>query len=589
MISPVDEVKNRIDVVDLIQGYIKLQKAGRNFKANCPFHSEKTPSFMVSRERQLWRCFGCGKGGSIFDFIMEIEGVEFADALRMLAQRAGVELKKIDPKLKTERTRLYEICDLATQFFSKQLEASQAGKKIKAYLSDRGLKQKTVSDWRIGYAPETWQGLTDFLNSRGYSDSEILKAGLGVKAEKPGKRAYYDRFRDRIMFPIKNLNGIVVGFSGRENPNQPDSRMGKYINTPNTLIYDKSKILYGLDKAKLDIRKKDLCVLVEGQMDILMSHQAGFENAVASSGIALTEDQLRIIKRYTDNLATAFDMDQAGEVATKRGTNLALLNGLNTKVISLSDGQDPADCLQKDPSLWGQAIDNAQGLIEFYLDNAFSKNDPETAQGKREISKALLPLIKEVPNRVEQAHWLQEIARRLKVKEDVLIEEMKNQSSNDVQTRVVKKELPQNQDNNMPDLEEYVLGLVLSYPKILTKCKKEPCHLFTNSDLEQIFKALKDIKTKKINLVSLKKKLQPHLADRIDYLVFRAEIQKNLVSDFEPDKELKFCFDQLKNRNLKQKLSQLNLAIQEAENKKDKVSLQKLTKEFNKLSKQMII
>ena len=589
MISPVDEVKNRIDVVDLIQGYIKLQKAGRNFKANCPFHSEKTPSFMVSRERQLWRCFGCGKGGSIFDFIMEIEGVEFADALRMLAQRAGVELKKIDPKLKTERTRLYEICDLAAQFFSKQLEASQAGKKIKAYLSDRGLKQKTVSDWRIGYAPETWQGLTDFLNSRGYSDSEILKAGLGVKAEKPGKRAYYDRFRDRIMFPIKNLNGIVVGFSGRENPNQPDSRMGKYINTPNTLIYDKSKILYGLDKAKLDIRKKDLCVLVEGQMDILMSHQAGFENAVASSGIALTEDQLRIIKRYTDNLATAFDMDQAGEVATKRGTNLALLNGLNTKVISLSDGQDPADCLQKDPSLWGQAIDNAQGLIEFYLDNAFSKNDPETAQGKREISKALLPLIKEVPNRVEQAHWLQEIARRLKVKEDVLIEEMKNQSSNDVQTRVVKKELPQNQDNNMPDLEEYVLGLVLSYPKILTKCKKEPCHLFTNSDLEQIFKALKDIKTKKINLVSLKKKLQPHLADRIDYLVFRAEIQKNLVSDFEPDKELKFCFDQLKNRNLKQKLSQLNLAIQEAENKKDKVSLQKLTKEFNKLSKQMII
>jgi len=589
MISPVDEVKNRIDVVDLIQGYIKLQKAGRNFKANCPFHSEKTPSFMVSRERQLWRCFGCGKGGSIFDFIMEIEGVEFADALRMLAQRAGVELKKIDPKLKTERTRLYEICDLATQFFSKQLEASQAGKKIKAYLSDRGLKQKTVSDWRIGYAPETWQGLTDFLNSRGYSDSEILKAGLGAKAEKPGKRAYYDRFRDRIMFPIKNLNGIVVGFSGRENPNQPDSRMGKYINTPNTLIYDKSKILYGLDKAKLDIRKKDLCVLVEGQMDILMSHQAGFENAVASSGIALTEDQLRIIKRYTDNLATAFDMDQAGEVATKRGTNLALLNGLNTKVISLSDGQDPADCLQKDPSLWGQAIDNAQGLIEFYLDNAFSKNDPETAQGKREISKALLPLIKEVPNRVEQAHWLQEIARRLKVKEDVLIEEMKNQSSNDVQTRVVKKELPQNQDNNMPDLEEYVLGLVLSYPKILTKCKKEPCHLFTNSDLEQIFKALKDIKTKKINLVSLKKKLQPHLADRIDYLVFRAEIQKNLVSDFEPDKELKFCFDQLKNRNLKQKLSQLNLAIQEAENKKDKVSLQKLTKEFNKLSKQMII
>ena len=589
MTSPVDEIKNRIDIVDLIQGYINLQKAGRNFKANCPFHSEKTPSFMVSRERQLWRCFGCDKGGSIFDFIMEIEGVEFADALRILAQRAGIELKKIDPKLKTERTRLYEICDLAAQFFAKQLEASQTGKKIKEYLSGRGLKQKTISDWRVGYAPESWQGLMDFLNSRGYSDQEILKSGLSIKAEKPGKRAYYDRFRDRIIFPIKNLNGIIVGFSGRENPNQPDSRMGKYINTPNTLIYDKSKILYGLDKAKLDIRKKDLCVLVEGQMDILMSHQAGFKNAVASSGIALTEDQLRIIKRYTDNLATAFDMDQAGEIATKRGANLALQNGLNAKVISLSDGQDPADCLQKDPSLWGQAIDNAQGLIEFYLDNAFSKNDPETAQGKREISKVLLPLVKKVPNRVEQAHWLQEIARRLKVGEDVLIEEMRNQNTDDIQTRVVKKELSQSQTSNMPDLEEYVLGLVLSYPKVLEKCQKEPCYLFVNSDLEQIFKALKDVKTKKINLVSLKKKLQPHLADRIDYLVFRTEVQKNLVNDFKPDKEIRLCFDQLKNRHLRQKLNQLNLAIQEAENKKDKFSLQKLTKEFNKLSKQMII
>lgn len=589
MTSPVDEIKNRIDIVDLIQGYINLQKAGRNFKANCPFHSEKTPSFMVSRERQLWRCFGCDKGGSIFDFIMEIEGVEFADALHILAQKAGIELKKIDPKLKTEQTRLYEICDLATQFFAKQLEASQAGKKIKEYLSSRGLKQKTISDWQVGYAPESWQGLMDFLNSRGYSDQEILKSGLSVKAEKPGKRAYYDRFRDRVVFPIKNLNGIIVGFSGRENPYQSDSRMGKYINTPNTLIYDKSKILYGLDKAKIGIRKKDLCILVEGQMDVLMSHQAGFNNAVASSGIALTEDQLRIIKRYTDNLATAFDMDQAGEIATKRGANLALQNGLNTKVISLSDGQDPADCLQKDPSLWGQAIDNAQGLIEFYLDNAFSKNDSETAQGKREISKVLLPLVKKVPNRIEQAHWLQEIARRLKVREDVLIEEMRSQSNKEVQTRVVRKELSQSQTSNIPNLEEYVLGLVLSYPKVLKKCQKEPCYLFTNSDLEQIFKALKDIKTKKINLTFLKKKLQPHLADRIDYLVFRTEVQKNLVDDFKPDKEIRFCFDQLKNRHLRQKLSQLNLAIQEAENKKDKFSLQKLTKEFNKLSKQMII
>ena len=583
--SPVDEIKNRLDIVEVIGGYIRLQKAGRNYKALCPFHSEKMPSFVVSPEKQMWHCFGCNKGGSIFDFVMEMEGVEFGDALRMLAQRAGVELKKVDPKLKTERSRLYEICYLANQFFIKQLVASQAGKKIQQYLTGRGLKPMTVKNWQLGYAPNQWQALLDFLKNQGYPDEEIAKAGLVVKKEK--KDEYYDRFRDRIIFPIHDLNGLVIGFTSRENPEQPDSRMGKYINTPNTLIYDKSQVIYGLDKAKLDIRKNNLCILVEGQMDVLMAHQAGSENVVASSGTALTEKQLRIIKRYTENLATAFDMDLAGQTATKRGIDLALQFGFNTKVIGLPKEQDPADCLQKNPSLWSQAVGQASGLIEFYLENAFSKYDRQTVEGKKEISKILLPMIKKISNKVEQAHWLQELARQLKVQEGILVEEMgkiKNFSAKGGDESFTKENPV---SKKIINLEDYTLGLILINLRKMKRFKREPAYLFTDSELAEIFKSLKKSRTKKVKLKDFQEDLSVELANRLNELVFKAEAQKSLLDKFEPTKEIRFCFSQLRSRYWREKLDQLNLSIRQAEEKQDKDLLKKLTEEFNKIAKQI--
>ena len=586
--SPVDEIKSKLDIIDVIGGYIKLQKAGRNYRASCPFHSEKTPSFMVSPERQLWRCFGCGKGGSIFDFIMEMEGVEFGDALRTLAQRAGVELKKLDPvtsaKLKTERTRLYEICDLSTRFFIKQLE-SKTGKEMQSYLLKRGLKAKTIKDWQIGYAPNQWSSLTDFLKNKGYLEEEILKTGLIVESDKrTSSNKYYDRFRDRIIFPIKDINGVITGFTGRENPNNPDQRMGKYINTPNTLIYDKSRILYGLDKAKLDIRKNNLCVLVEGQTDVIMGRQAGFNNIIASSGTALTQEQLKIIKRYTDTLVMAFDMDTAGEIATKRGSDLALQLGFNLKVIKLPDNQDPADCFQKNASIWLKEIKKAKSLIEFYLSNTFSKNDLSTAEGKKKASQILLPIIKKMPNRVEQAHWLQKVASKLKVQEEVLIEDM--DKIKEVTDNIIQNEKPILRQR--PNLEEYTLGLVLAYPEALKECRKQAYSLFIDPNLEQIFNVLKDNRTKKINLNNFKKDLTLDLTDKVDHLIFRAEAQKEMIDEFNPKKEIKFCFKELKKRYFQEKLNKLNLFIQEAEEKKDNTSLKKLTKEFNKLAKQVI-
>jgi len=597
--SPVDEIKNKLDIVEVIGGYIRLQKAGRNYRALCPFHSEKNPSFFVSPEKQMWHCFSCGAGGSIFDFVMQMDGVEFGDALRMLAQRAGVELKKVDPKLKTKRTRLYEICHLANQFFIRQLAASQAGKNIQRYLSQRGLKPATIRDWQIGYAPKQWRALIDFLGGRGYPDEEIIKAGLVVERspdESQEKSPHfregssYDRFRDRIIFPIFDLNGLVIGFTARENPEQPDSRMGKYINTPNTLIYDKSYVLYGLNKAKLDIRKENLCVLVEGQMDVLMAHQSNFKNVVASSGTALTEKQLRILKRYTENLATAFDMDLAGEVATKRGIDLAIQFGFNTKVINLPGKQDPADCLQKDSSLWSEAIGQATGLVEFYLSNALAKYDSQTIEGKKEITKILLPVIKKIPNKIEQDHWLQELAQRLKVQEKSLFEEMAkintgtvllNTASSD-ENAVLRRTVP-----SPPYLEEYTLGLILTNLRKMKKFKREPVYLFTNSELAEIFKNLKKGKGKINNLKSFRGDLPINLANQLDELVFKTEAQKSLLGEFEPVKEIRFCFSQLRKRYWQEKLDQLNLAIREVEGKKDKDSLKKLTEEFNKMTKQI--
>ena len=423
--SPVEEIKNRLDIVDVIGSYIKLQKTGINYRALCPFHTEKKPSFFISPSRQMWHCFGsCGESGDIFKFIMKIEGVEFPEALKILANRAGVELKKISPesaKWRTEKQRLYEICELANQFFIKQLESS-TGQKEKEYLLNRGISDESIKEWQIGYAPDTWQGLSNFLTNRGFKKEEILKAGLAVqKQEEPVKT--YDRFRGRIMFPIFDLNSQVVGFTGRVFNNSKE--VAKYVNTPNTLLYDKSQVLYGLNKAKMPIRQEEKCILVEGQIDVIMSHQAGIKNVVATSGTALTSFQLNILKRYSDSLITAFDMDAAGDSATKRGIDLAQKQGFNIKVITMPEDKDPADVVLENPEKWKELAGKTKSIMDFYFDTTFDRLNSEQAEAKKEISKILLPQIKKIPNKIEQAHWIKELAERLGVREEDIRDELK--------------------------------------------------------------------------------------------------------------------------------------------------------------------
>ena len=341
MADNIEQIKSRLDVVAVISDYLKLQKSGVNYKACCPFHNEKTPSFYVSPERQIWHCFGCSQGGDIFGFIKAVEGVEFPEALRILARKAGVELEEFIPEARDEKERLFEIVELATKFFEKQIYNSTDGKSALKYLEERGLNTETIKSFRLGFAPNDWQALNEFLRGRGYTENEVVASGLAIK--KDSGAGIYDRFRSRITFPIADINDRVVGFTGRvfdvkNGLNEQGARTSqaierfehieaKYINTPQTTIYDKSRVLYGLNKAKMQIKKAEKCLLVEGNMDAVMSCQAGVGNVVASSGTALTPLHLNLLKRYTANLNFCFDTDQAGAMATRRGIGLALNQG----------------------------------------------------------------------------------------------------------------------------------------------------------------------------------------------------------------------------------------------------------------------
>ena len=582
--SPIDDIKNRLDIVEVVSSYIRLHKAGRNYKANCPFHAEKTPSFFVSPERQMWHCFGCGAGSSMFDFVMQMEGVEFGDALRILARRAGVELKKIDPKLKTQRTRLYEICELAARFFSKQLEASQTGHQVENYLKKRGLKSQTLKDWRIGYAPDKWRSLGDFIKSRGYTEDELAKAGLVIKSEDNSKNAY-DRFRNRIIFPICDLSGQVIGFSGRIY-GQGDP---KYINSPSTLLYDKSVSLYGLDKARLDVKQKKQAILAEGQLDVVMAHQAGFKNVIAVSGTALTPQHLKIIKRYTENLGFAFDMDVAGESATKKGIELAIQSGLNTAIISLPAGLDPADSILKSKKIFAAALTKAQSVVEFYFTSAFEKFSPSSVDGKKNIAAVLLPVLKRIPNKIEQAHWLTQLSQRIKTAENILRDEMQkirfNQEYQDATTDQKDICLEAEGGHNLA-LAQHALGLLLAYPDQIERVRQQPSHLFSHPELEELFKRLKEPENiKKFDLAMFQKKLPAHLTDAVSSLMFRIEtINKE---NFNPMQEVDFSFAQLKKQYIQDQLNKLNLAIREAEAKKDKGVIKDLSAKFNKYTQQL--
>ena len=416
--SDVDEVKQRLDIVDVVGQYVQLQKAGRNYRALCPFHAERTPSFFVSPERQSWHCFGaCGTGGDILSFVMKKENLEFGEALRLLAERAGVTLAERRPEEEAERNRLREANEAAASFYHRALLSSEAGQTAKHYLEERGQDLKTIQDFQLGYSPSGWDSLCQHLRERGYRDEELVAAGLAVE----GERGLRDLFHQRIMFPITDMRGRVVGFGGRSLPIEgQEEAQPKYLNTPQTAGFDKGSLLYALDKAKEEIRRQGLAVIVEGYTDAIAAHQHGFPNVVASMGTALTERQVRLLKRFSRDVVLALDADTAGQEATLRAVEYQDILGRDIRVVILPEGRDPDQVIRSDPENWPALLASAQPLLDYKFEAVSSALDLSQPRQRSQAVEELLPLLTAIGDRIVQAHYLQRLARLAQVRESAL-------------------------------------------------------------------------------------------------------------------------------------------------------------------------
>jgi len=558
--SLISEVKQRTDIVEVISDYVPLQKAGRNFKALCPFHSEKHPSFFVFPEQQTWHCFGaCGTGGDVFSFIMKKDGIDFSQALHLLAQRAGVPLRSPEMPSKAEdkkKQRLFQINEAAAEYYHHLLSNTKAGEAARAYLSRRKIALETIEEFRLGFSPDDWEILKPFLMSRGFEEGELIEAGLIIEKERGGS---YDRFRNRLMFPICDIQARVMGFGARA----LDESLPKYINSPQTPIFDKGSILYGIDKAKSSIRQRNLVIIVEGYIDVLTAHQHGWQNTVASMGTSITEKQLASAKRLTKNMALALDADAAGEEATlrsaevlvqaldKKVTPIPIWSGLvkyenvidaEIEVIPLPQGKDPDEVIGDDPALWQNLVEQALPLIDFAFNTVLSKIDINKAKDKSLAVEKLLPLIGEIKDPIRQAHHVQKLARLLKLSESVLITTLRKSKTRPGKqfTEITNHPLSTHQIVSSP-VEEYCLALLLQYPELRQQAQELSTEHFECTENHEIFIKWQHSK----DISELKEKFDANLLEHLYYLINKPLLDKN---DRERQHALKDCVLRLQER-----------------------------------------
>ena len=602
MANDVEEIKSKLDIVELISEYVQLKASGVNFRGLCPFHNEKTPSFFVSPERQIWHCFGCNSGGDMFTFIQEIEGVDFPEALRILAQKAGVEIKSYDSHNISQRTKLLDISNLSAKFYHKILLESPLAEFARKYLQKRGIKKETITEFQLGFIPDKWDALLKFLLKRGYQEKEIESAGLIIRKQKGS--GYYDRFRNRLMFPINNTHGQAVGFTARVLPSKDkkgeEENIAKYINTPETDIYNKSQILYGLDKAKLEAKLQNYFILVEGNMDVLSCYQANNKNTVCTSGTALTAEQVKLLKRYTPNIFLAFDIDSAGQTATKRGIDILLNQGLNVKIVDLKGHKDPDEFIQKNPKEWTKVLKSPMPIMEYYFSSAFSKYEKDkkslTIEAKKEITKSFLPVIAKLGDSVEQGLWLRKLADELLVSEVFLrdaLQKMKvpkiyNHPDAEKKSATIEKISLEQQS------AERLLGLILKYPQLGGDFLKEqslPLDIFPSIQTQNIVKLIRDYynRQKKIDTKKIKSKIKEmELVNYYDLLLFLVEKEFSESSSMEIVQDMSSFFSILKKKYLKSKMQEALTELKEAEKKKNKSLIEKISKEITKLSRDLV-
>ncbi len=555
MFSPVDQIKERLSIVDVVSMYVTLTPAGKNYKGKSPFKQERTPSFYVSPEKGLYHCFSTGKGGDMFTFVQEMEGLDFKGSLKVLADKAGVSLHNFNPKQKEEKDRLYEAMEEATKVFEDFLGARTD---VMDYITGRGIEQKTIKEFRIGYVPEGWRNLYDKLRNK-FSDAELVNIGLIKKTEKGA----YDTFRDRIMFPICDSSGRVIAFSGRIF--KDDGVSGKYVNSPDTPLFNKSDVLFAIDKAKNYIRKYNFTTIVEGQFDVIALHQAGFRNTVAVSGTALADglmtkdnhiNNLGIIKRLSNNLVLAFDADTAGVNAAKRSALIGMSLGMDVKIVDITSGKDPADFIQSSgKEAWSKLLKSAEHIILFYV-----KKIQDTAKDDREVGKRIkeevLPLVQELTSEIEKAFFIKKISEMTRISESYIASDLRKIPER-VRTSEESVKPTQNPEQTSHDgvLEKEVWGMYIAN-NASEKVRERIIQIIGNDEFALLEKKYKNKESEFI------------FSDK-DYSLGEEELFKNL-----------------KNYVIRKKIILLKEHIKDAEREGDEQKADSLTQELLSLGKE---
>ena len=557
MSSSVEKIKERLGIVEVLSSYLKLEKAGSNYKAKCPFHNEKTASFFVSPDRGTYYCFGCGAKGDIFTFVEEFEGIEFIQALPLLAMKAGVEIvpeKRDSKNERSEKEKLFNLLEESASFFEKELGVKND---VLSYLEKRGLTKTTVKDWRIGYAENDWRLLYNHLTKKGADPRSMLAVGLIKKNDKASGEPFYDTFRGRIMFPLSDQAGKIVGFSGRISVDADDGKSPKYLNSPETALFNKSDFLYGLNRAKMAIRKQDYAIVVEGQFDLIMSHQAGFLNTVASSGTALTERHIRKIQNLSNRIMFAFDGDSAGFIATERSAHLALSLGMEVKVAGLPKGDDPSSLIQKDPKAWSHVISKSKHIIDFYTDSLVGSGIDSRNIGKK-IKEKVLPFVLFVESSMERSHFVKNISEKTGIKEEAIWDDLKSlpkpsvgRESASSNSAHINSAAPPKNKYSVP---RSIIGIIFWQREI-----KKP-----SVNISDLSKRLKESLGEE-RVSDLEKEFEPEK----EKLIFEAE-QYYKESEI-LDKHIEELFLRLEEDKLKEELGKVILALKKAEEAKDTV------------------
>lgn len=596
-----DEIKSKLDIVQVISEYLPLKKAGSAWKAPCPFHSEKSPSFMVNTERQRFHCFGCGEDGDIFGFVMRIEGLDFPEALRVLAKKAGVILRQEDAEMGNAKQLLMDINRWAARFWHEVLLKSPQAERARAYVQKRALQNDTVEDWIIGYAPDAWETTLQFLRKKGYKDDDIFHAGLVTRSDRGS--GYFDRFRNRLMFAIRDVHGNVVGFTGRVMPDASGADpkdTAKYVNTQQTLVYNKSAILFGLDKAKQEIRKKGLAVVVEGNMDVIASHQAGVTNVVASSGTAFTGEQLHILKRYTNKLVLSFDNDAAGENAARRSIDAAVAAGFVVRMLRLPPGagKDPDDCIRKNPEAWSKAIANAVPFMDWFIDLVKERTDMRDPEAKREAADMLLKEIAKMIDPVEQSHWTRVLTQLFETPESLLFEKLKKmrpiaaaQGNQQPTNRSAPTVLRPKTMTRWSLVSEFVLAIMAAWPEYADAVIASLMPEFLDPEYEELYReyVVSYNAGRKAGANAGSSRIPADILDNRDYadkiavLELRAQKEFGELSSEERRDAIVKLTGELKRLHVTHRQFELTRAMAEAEKTGDGQKIKEIQEQINEL------